>query len=73
MCARLGLNQRSGDAKLLTPGVMAAIERRQPFAILHSRCADEGVAKFQTMTPAISTDALPGQLASSRLRLAFPE
>lgn len=43
---------------------MAAIEGRQPFAILLSRRADEGVAKFQSMAPAISAQTLTGQRAS---------
>jgi hypothetical protein len=43
---------------------MAAIERRQAFTVLDSRCGDKGIAKFQTMAPAISPQALTGQLAS---------
>jgi hypothetical protein len=43
---------------------MAAIERRQAFTVLDSRCGNQGIAKFQTMAPTISPQALAGQLAS---------
>src|SRR5205823_5606749 len=42
---------------------MTPVERREPFAVLNRRCADEGVAKFETMASAISPQALTGELA----------